>query len=42
MRYGRKDYLTVHLIQRKGDEKLENGMNIRWRSDRGRRVYKLE
>jgi hypothetical protein len=29
MRYGGKDYLTVHLIQRKGDEKLENGMNIK-------------
>jgi hypothetical protein len=36
MRYRGKDYLTVHLIRRKGDEKLENGMNIK--AERGRRV----
>lgn len=36
MRYGGKDY----LIQSNGDEKIENGMNIKGK--RGRRIYKLE
>jgi hypothetical protein len=36
MRYGGKDY----LFQSNGDEKIENGMNIR--EKRGRRINKLE
>jgi len=36
MRYGGKDY----LIQSNGDEKIENGVNIKGK--RGRKKYKLE